>query len=188
MKLSSALQLSLILSLSLGTVSGALAAKNDSTAGATTSGSTVIITPELQNADARVQQAGNQLELAKKQLKAAQSILKAADADLKAAKAERQAIALRTQAQGMAQDAGMSPVGNRALAEADSAAVTASHNNSPVMSQTAPAANVNPTPAATATDANTPSVRTQEMPYNPSSSAAPTGGSNALDAVTPELR
>lgn len=125
MKLTAGVGLSLATLLAASTACGAhpLSKNHD---GATSTGSTVIITPELQNADARVKQASSQLDLARKQLKAAQSILKAAEADLKAARAEREAIALRTQAQGLAQEAGMKPEGNKALAEADSAAVTLS--------------------------------------------------------------
>jgi hypothetical protein len=153
MKLTASLTLSLATMVAVGTACGASTLGKSST-GATSTGSTVIITPELQNADARVKQASSQLELAKKQLKAAQSILKAAEADLKAAKSEREAIALRTQAQGLASEAGMKPEGNKALAEVDSAAMTKNGLAVPMPAATtdpateAPNATPNPTQAA----------------------------------------
>lgn len=66
-------------------------------------------TPELDRADERVRQADAQLVVARKQLKASQQLLKAAEADLRAAKADRDALALKTQAQNLADEAGMTP-------------------------------------------------------------------------------
>jgi hypothetical protein len=170
MKLSNAVQLSVIVALAVSTTCGASTiGKKTSTVGATSTGGTVFVTPELQTADARVQQAENQLDLARKQLNAAKSILKAAEADLKAARAERQAIALRTQAQDLAQDAGMRPEGNRALAEVDSAAVTA---------------NKVPVNAAPFAAPSTP-ARSQEMEFAPAPAPAP--NTNAGDSVSPQL-
>src|SRR6185369_11136512 len=95
--------------------------------------------PEIVAAEERVKQAESQLSLAKKQLGAAKSILKAAEADLKAAKAEKDAISLRTTAQGMAEEAGMRPENNRALAQVNSQAVTAATRGN-----AAPPANLSP--------------------------------------------
>jgi hypothetical protein len=176
MKLSAAVQLSLVVSLSFGIAASALPSKKPAR-GSTTTATAVIVTPELQTADARVQQAENQLDLARKQLKAAQSILKAAEADLKAARAERQAIALRTEAQSVANDAGMRPEGNKALAEVDSAAVTASRTGMPVMSQGAAPANVVPMTA--------PARGQQQMDFNSAPAAAPSPDS--ADSVSPQV-
>jgi len=88
---------------------------------------------------------------------------------LKAARAEREAIALRTQAQGLAQDAGMRPEGNRALAEADSAAVTATKapmTAPPIANTGAPA-------------------RSDEMEFAPAPAPAP--AANGGEAVSPQL-
>lgn len=169
MKLSAALQLSLVISLAFGTACGASPlTKKEPAAGTTMSGTTVIMTPELQTADVRVKQAENQLELAKKQLAAAKSILRAAEADLKAARAEREALALRTQAQGMAEEAGMRPDNNRSLAQVDSAAMTAT-----------PAGTM-PVKDAVAAPATAPALRTQEMEYTPPPAAD-------VDGVSPQV-
>ena len=66
-------------------------------------------TPELDRADERVRQADAQLNIAKKQLRAAQQLLKAAEADLRASKAERESLAIKAQAQNLADEAGMTP-------------------------------------------------------------------------------
>jgi exonuclease VII small subunit len=64
-----------------------------------------IQTPELQKADARIEDAKGQLDLARKQLRASQALLKAAEADLRAAESDRKAIALKNQAHQLAEDA-----------------------------------------------------------------------------------
>jgi hypothetical protein len=93
-----------LLSLNLGTACGAAPdASNPSP------NFTMTTTPELEAADNRVRQAEAQLDVAKKQLSAAKSLLRAAEADVRAAKADREALALKTQAQGLAEEAGMTP-------------------------------------------------------------------------------
>ncbi|HEY9792450.1 MAG TPA: hypothetical protein V6D22_18755 [Candidatus Obscuribacterales bacterium] len=179
MKLSAAIQLSLAVTMAFGIAAQALPSKKQPAQSTPPAATAVISTPELDTADARVKQAEGQLDLAKKQLKAAQSILKAAEADLKAARAERQAIALRTQAQTVANEAGMRPEGNKALAEVDSAAVTASRTGMPVMPQTAMPMNAVPMTAP---------PRNQSMDFTAAPAAAPSPDS--ADSVTPavELR
>ena len=66
-----------------------------------------IDTPELQQASERVQECKERLSTARKQLNAAKALLNAADADLKAAVAEHKALALKTTAQGMADQSGL---------------------------------------------------------------------------------
>lgn len=175
MNLKAAVQLTLVISLLSGTTAGAnpLAGKGPK-AGATATATTVMITPELQQADERVKQAEGQLDLARKQLSAARSILKAAEADLKAARAEREALALRTQAQGLAEEAGMSAANNRSLAQATAVRAATASATRPVVTSAAAPANANP---------NTPAVRTEQMDFSSQPATEVTG-----DSVTPELR
>jgi len=63
--------------------------------------------PQLQAAIDRVTKAKADLENARKRLNASKAILKAADAEFKAAKADQQALALRGQAQELADASGM---------------------------------------------------------------------------------
>lgn len=72
--------------------------------------------PEMQAAEERLQKAQAQLDLSKRQLSAARSLLKAAEADLRAAKADRDAVAMRYQAQNLAEEAGMPTQAGRAVA------------------------------------------------------------------------
>jgi hypothetical protein len=67
-------------------------------------------TPELTAAGERVNQAKEQLATAHKQLSAAKALLKAAEADYKAACAEREALALKTNAQNLADASGLQQV------------------------------------------------------------------------------
>lgn len=140
-----------LLTLNLGTACGA--------APDATPNFTMTTTPELEAADNRVRQAEAQLDVAKKQLSAAKSLLKAAEADLRAARADREALALKTQAQGLAEEAGMTPsvappVTNapttRSLAAAPKATDTATSTpvtTKPVVT-TAPVVTSEPAPAA----------------------------------------
>lgn len=89
-----------------------------------------IQTPELQKADARIEDARAQLELARKQLRASQALLKAAEADLRAAETDRKAIALKNQAQSLAEDAQLTvPNKTQVAAKPPKEAVAAPANN-----------------------------------------------------------
>jgi hypothetical protein len=67
-------------------------------------------TPESQAAGQRVDRAKTNLDQARKQLDAAKAVLKAADAEFRAAKADQEALALRTQAQRLADSSGLTGV------------------------------------------------------------------------------
>ncbi len=68
------------------------------------------VSPEMQAAVDRVQDCTTQLDTARKQLTAAKSLVRAAEADLKAARADKEALTLREQAQGLAKEAGLTPL------------------------------------------------------------------------------
>jgi hypothetical protein len=63
--------------------------------------------PELDRADQRVDTAKSKVDQAHKQLAAAKAMVKAADAELKASRADRDALALRNDAQQLADAAGI---------------------------------------------------------------------------------
>jgi len=67
-------------------------------------------TPESQAAAQRVERSKTNLDQARKQLDAAKAVLKAADAEFRAAKADQEALALRTQAQRLADSSGLTGV------------------------------------------------------------------------------
>jgi hypothetical protein len=67
-------------------------------------------TPESQAAGQRVDRSKNNLDQARKQLDAAKAVLKAADAEFRAARADQEALALRTQAQRLADSSGLTGV------------------------------------------------------------------------------
>ncbi|HEY9772281.1 MAG TPA: hypothetical protein V6C81_00570 [Planktothrix sp.] len=62
--------------------------------------------PELDNADTKVNETKERLDVARKQLSTAKAMVKAAEAEFKAAKAARDAIALRENAQQLADASG----------------------------------------------------------------------------------
>jgi multidrug resistance efflux pump len=63
--------------------------------------------PELDRADERVDTAKSKVDQAHKQLAAAKAMVKAAEAELKASRADRDALALRNDAQQLADAAGI---------------------------------------------------------------------------------
>jgi multidrug efflux pump subunit AcrA (membrane-fusion protein) len=67
-------------------------------------------TPESQAAATRVDRSKTNLDQARKQLDAAKAVLKAADAEFRAARADQEALALRTQAQRLADSSGLTGV------------------------------------------------------------------------------
>jgi hypothetical protein len=67
-------------------------------------------TPESQAAGQRVERSKTNLDQARKQLEAAKAVLKAADAEFRAARADQDALALRTQAQRLADSSGLTGV------------------------------------------------------------------------------
>lgn len=136
-----AISFCLISGLLVGTACGANPLTKSSNAAATPSFTMTSTTPELEAAGTRVTQAEQQLEVARKQLSAAKSLLKAAEADLKAARADRDALALRTQAEGLAEQAGMTPSNQSNLPTRSIAAATPK----PVATTTNALNNVTPT-------------------------------------------
>lgn len=155
------------LSLLLGLVSLGLVGTTCgvSAAGESTNAPTFTVsdrTPELDAADQRVAQADAQLQVAKKQLSAAKTLLRAAEADLKAAKAERDALALKQQAQGMADEAGMGPAKAATVPP-----VTSAPKQVAVKVKEETETKVTTTPVVTTTPANTESTATVDFNAQP---------------------
>lgn len=135
-------------------------------------------TPELDRADERVRQADAQLAVARKQLKAAQQLLKAAEADVRASKAERDALALKTQAQNLADEAGMTPsVAPPVGSEPKAIAVVAPRATTKVDTK-AVSVPVTTTPAATAPMTGV----TQSVPVDSAANVATPVTSTPVDA------
>jgi len=155
-------------------------------------------TPELVAADERVSQAEAQLEVAKKQLVAARSLLKAAEADLRAARADREALALKVQAQSLADEAGM------IRATTPPPALAAVPKAEPEETMTAPAATTAPatTPPATqsqqtmpqatapaentAAPADVPNTRIQQLDF--AAEPMPENNANAEQGAPPPVQ
>lgn len=111
--------LALGLGFTLSPLSGMAQTENSGTIPVTSTTTSSKTTPELDAADNRVKQSKQDLELAKKQLVAAKAVLKAAEAEYKAAQQEFTALSLRTQADGLAEESGLTQVaGFKKLAQA----------------------------------------------------------------------
>jgi hypothetical protein len=194
MKIKLAAHLSLLIGLvsmnMVGTACGAAPADASSTPSFTMTGTT----PELDKADERVRQADAQLGVARKQLKASQQLLRAAEADLRAAKAAREALALQTQAQSMADEAGMTPstappVGPSAKSIAVAPTVTKKVEKTEPVVTTTPAPSDAPTMLNTTsgtTPVNTESAELKPM-HNVDFNAEPLNADEATTATPPVM-
>jgi hypothetical protein len=84
-----------------------------------------VMTPEIEAASKRVDEAKTRLDQARKKLDAAKAALRAADAEFRAARADREALALRQQANQLADANAQSEASTDAASASKVAPVTA---------------------------------------------------------------